>query len=168
MDPAVFTVSATATVGDVLACIERAPELLKQYIYAVDGDEKLVGVLSLPQLLALAPGVAVRDIMQSNVVHLPVTATEDEIARSRHWRRYAILPVVDRGGILAGQIRHSAIWNTGKGQPGQRLPDTVLETVLALGELYWLGVTELLTIPTFQWVGRREKAPGGSTSGRKP
>ncbi len=157
MDPAVFTVPADTTVGDAFALMRRAPELLVHYVYVVDQQERLVGVLSLPELLALTPEILVRDVMQSKVAHLSVGATQDEIAASRHWRRYAVLPVVDRGGVLAGQIRHSTIWDLEQSQPGERTPDAGLETLLAMGELYWLGLSELLTILPLQWMGRQRE-----------
>jgi magnesium transporter len=168
MDPAVLTVPVDFTVGDALERVTRTPELLVHYVYIVDDQERLVGVLSLPELLSFSREASVRDVMQSKVVHLSVGSTQYEIAASRHWRRYAILPVVDRGGILAGQIRHSTIWDLEHIERGDRTSDVGLETLLAMGELYWLGLSELLSILPLQWIGRRERESGGEPHGRKP
>jgi magnesium transporter len=167
MDPGVLTVPVDATVRHTLARVRMTPHLLVHYVYVVDEDERLVGVLSLPELLALPAEAFVRDAMQRNVVHLGVGATQEEIAESRHWRRYAVLPVVDRGRVLVGQIRHSTIWDLEHGERGDGPPNTGLETLLAMGELYWLGLSELMTVLPFEWIGRRDNAAGGEACGNR-
>jgi hypothetical protein len=69
--------------------------------------------------------------------------------------------------VLVGQIRHSTIWDLEHSERGHGPPDTGLETLLAMGELYWLGLSELLSILPLQRTGGREKEHGGETRGRE-
>jgi magnesium transporter len=50
-------------------------------IYVVDDDGRLVGVMSLRELVAAPDGTSVADIMNSEIVSVPATADREEVAR---------------------------------------------------------------------------------------
>lgn len=74
------------------------------YLYVVDDDEKLVGVLSLRELIVAQPGALLKDIMRRNVVSVNVATDREEVARVI--RKYDLLavPVVDDAGRIHGIV----------------------------------------------------------------
>jgi magnesium transporter len=79
------------------------------YVYVVDDEEHLVGLVSLRDLL-LNPGARrVRDIMDSQIVSAPVGMDQEEVARLVAQYDLAAIPVVDTEGRLVGRITHDDI-----------------------------------------------------------
>lgn len=74
------------------------------YVYTIDSDEHLVGVLSLRSLILADPGVALAAIMVPHVVRCSVETSQEEVARLV--ARYDLLsiPVVDTQNRLVGVI----------------------------------------------------------------
>lgn len=79
------------------------------YLYVVDAEDCLVGVLSLRVLVTEPPGVHIRDIADQEVVSVNVLADREEAARLvAHYDYYAI-PVVDSANRLLGLITHDDV-----------------------------------------------------------
>lgn len=74
------------------------------YVYVVDEDERLVGVLSLRDLIVSDPSAPIRTVMVSNIRKVSTHDHADEIAQV--FRKYNLLalPVVDDEGRLAGIV----------------------------------------------------------------
>ena len=74
------------------------------YVYVVDAEERLVGVLSLRDLVISPPQTMVSDIMVKNVIHVYVDDHADQVAQIL--RRYNLLavPVVSGDEKLVGII----------------------------------------------------------------
>jgi len=74
------------------------------YVYVIDADQKLVGVVSLRELFAATPDKTVRDVMTTDLV----TAGEDldQEALSRLFARsdLSAIPVVDQQGHIKGVV----------------------------------------------------------------
>jgi magnesium transporter len=103
-----LAVPAAITVGEAIERLRRAESLpdLIPYIYVVesDADPRLVGFITLRDLLVTAPEQQVGEIMRRNVVS--VRAEEPAQQASERLAHYglAALPVVDAEGRLAGVI----------------------------------------------------------------
>jgi len=76
------------------------------YLFVVDGDTHLVGVVSLRQLVIAPPGAHVGQIMNRDVIY--VEAYDDQEDAARLMSRYDLLalPVVDEQQRLLGVITH--------------------------------------------------------------
>jgi len=76
------------------------------YLFVVDGDTHLVGVVSLRQLVIAPPGARVGQIMDRDVIY--VGANDDQENAARLMSRYDLLalPVVDEQRHLLGVITH--------------------------------------------------------------
>ena len=100
------TVNMDWTVEKTLAELRHAaPEAeTVYYIYVVDADERLVGVLSLRDLVIADLKRKISSIMSRNVLSVPVEADQEEAAQLFKKYRYLALPVVDRDNRLAGII----------------------------------------------------------------
>ncbi len=74
------------------------------YIYVVDGDGRLTGVVPTRALLASRPERPLREIMQQDVVAIPDWATVLVAAEYFVTQRFLAFPVVSSGGQLVGQV----------------------------------------------------------------
>lgn len=73
------------------------------YLYVV-AYERLVGVLSLRDLIVSDAHSKVSDIMTSNVVKVPPTEDQEEVARTMAKYDLSAIPVVDDNGALLGVV----------------------------------------------------------------
>ncbi|SDX90513.1 magnesium transporter [Acetomicrobium thermoterrenum DSM 13490] len=74
------------------------------YIYIVDAVGKLVGVLSLKELLLNEPKTKIEDVMHTNIITVLATADQEEAAKLMSQYDLMILPVVNEQGRLVGVI----------------------------------------------------------------
>lgn len=92
--------------GEALDFIRREAEDVDAfyYIYIVDEEEHLLGVLSLRDLLSATPDVHLSSLMDTRVVSVNIDAEKDEMAD--HFAKYGImaLPVVDGESRMEGVV----------------------------------------------------------------
>lgn len=74
------------------------------YAYVVAFGGRLVGVVSLRQLILSDPGVGVEDVMAQNVVSVLPEADQEEVARTFQKYSFSALPVVDGQGRMLGIV----------------------------------------------------------------
>lgn len=74
------------------------------YIYVLDESERLVGVISLRDLIIAQPETHVRDFMVTNVIHVHVDATIQDIAQTMEDYNLLALPVVDDENKMQGIV----------------------------------------------------------------
>lgn len=74
------------------------------YIYVVDNDEKLVGVLSLRELITARDSVIVEDLMSENIISIDVDEDREEAVRLVSKYDLIAIPVIDKYGVLKGII----------------------------------------------------------------
>jgi len=107
MTPVVMTVNIDMTVAEVLSSIrvqaqEDSMELY--YVYVVDKQNHLLGVISLRKLLTSPVDQKVQDIMITDIVRLHVDDFQDYIADIFMKYQYNAMPVVDLYNRLKGMI----------------------------------------------------------------
>ncbi|HUU70117.1 MAG TPA: magnesium transporter [Planctomycetota bacterium] len=99
-------VSVDATVEAAIRELRRqAPgEQTGSEIYVIDADRKLVGSVTLRDLLLTKPEQQIRNIMKTDIV--TVNATDDQEKLGEIFSKYEIstVPVVDDAGRLVGRI----------------------------------------------------------------
>lgn len=74
------------------------------YLYVVKPDNRLVGVLSLRELILARPEHTIADIMVERVISVPVEMDQEEVARIMSRYHFLALPVVDQAGHLLGIV----------------------------------------------------------------
>ncbi len=73
-------------------------------IYVVDSDGRLVGVMSLRELVAAPEGASVADIMHTEIVSVPTSADRKEVAKVTSEYDLVAVPVVDGFGRIVGIV----------------------------------------------------------------
>ncbi|WP_455538605.1 magnesium transporter [Terrisporobacter sp.] len=74
------------------------------YIYVADNDKKLVGVLSLRELITARDSVIVEDLMSENIISINVDEDREEAVRLVSKYDLIAIPVIDSYGVLKGII----------------------------------------------------------------
>ncbi len=84
---------------------EIAPEAETiYYVYVVDGEGKLIGVISLRDLIAAADGTLLKEIMRRNIINVNAQLDQEEVATVVSKYDLLAVPVVDDQGRLLGII----------------------------------------------------------------
>ena len=140
MESLVFTVPPEISAGEALHRLQTSPVRVLSYLYAVDRDRTLAGVITIRELLGADEGSSVASIMRREVMFL---RTEDSLASvlvHPSWMDYHTLPVLDEQGLFAGALRHKHLFQLA-GHTDRLLRPGQAGT--ALGELYRIGLSAL-------------------------
>ncbi|SBV95313.1 Magnesium transporter [uncultured delta proteobacterium] len=112
MNTEVFALEQRLTVDQAIAKMRAGIEdtEVPYYAYIVDDDHKLVGVLSLRDLMLARPGTFLADRMAGkNVISVTADTDEEEVARVMSHYNFMALPVVDDNGIFLGAVTHDDV-----------------------------------------------------------
>lgn len=106
MTPEFVAVSREARADEAIAAIRRLVDEAEtvNYIYVVDAERHLLGVLSLYRLLLSPSDTPVSDLMAPTTVRVRATADRETAARLLTERNLLAIPVVDDGDHLLGII----------------------------------------------------------------
>ena len=100
-----------ATVGDAITTVrEKRKEVENLYhVWIVDNLERLVGVVSLKDLVIEAPDRKISEIMNPEVISVDVHKDQEEVAHM--FKRYDLvnMPVIDENHRLVGRITYDDI-----------------------------------------------------------
>ena len=125
-----------------------------RFVYVVDGEGRLAGVVTLEKLILAPRGQPVRDLMKRDIHGVTTDLDQEQVARM--FRRYDLvaLPVVDEGGVLVGRILHDDVVDVleeeaqedilhmaGVGAAGQELVYSDRRLSIAAARIPWLLAT---------------------------
>jgi magnesium transporter len=113
MTTEVAMIDENLTVRQAIDELTRAAERLETiyYIYAVDKDQRLDGVVTARQLLTALkkPEMRVADLMESDLIYVEVTADRNEVTNQVAKYDLHAIPVVDERRRLLGIITHDDV-----------------------------------------------------------
>jgi len=106
MNPEYFAVSIDLDVQSAIEYIRTEGDKLESvfYVYVVDEWNKLIGTVSMRDLLLADPPTALREVVDTHVVSVATHTSEDEVAEMIAKYDLLALPVVDEGQRLIGVI----------------------------------------------------------------
>jgi magnesium transporter len=100
-----FSVEGKEHVRAVLLKVKTSDEAETiNYIYVVDKTGWLLGVASVRQLLQADLNQPIHEIMESDVISVPVDMDQEDVFRVANKYHFSSLPVLDEEGILKGII----------------------------------------------------------------
>ncbi len=105
MDTDVFSLPESTLAGDSIKTLqdhENAP--MAFYLYVTDEENRLVGVISLRDLVTTPPNTELRNIMVRNVQAVLPETDQEEVAKVVARYNYLAVPVVDLEGRLLGIV----------------------------------------------------------------
>jgi len=94
------------SVEEALAHLRKTAKHLEMvyYVYVVGKKSKLVGVVSLKELILAEPKEKISKIMHTNLVTIPVDMDQEQVAKKIARYDFLALPVVDGSGKIKGII----------------------------------------------------------------
>lgn len=75
-----------------------------EFCYVLDKNRKLLGIVSLKQLLFASPNTLVKNIMETDIIYLHTLDDQEEVAHQFQKYDLTVMPVVDKEGRLVGII----------------------------------------------------------------
>lgn len=105
MTPNFFALLDTTSVSqamDTLRSADQAETVF--YIYVIDAEQRLVGVVSLRQLVMAKPDTILRDLMETVVLSVNIEEDQEQIANLITQYDFLALPVVDHRHRLVGIV----------------------------------------------------------------
>ena len=112
MNPRVATLRDDITVDEAIAQVRKMRDEYENiyYMYVVDANDILEGVLSMRTLLLAPKGANVSDIMSRNLIGLLAPTMDKEVvAHIMADTNYHTLPVVSESGEILGIITHDDV-----------------------------------------------------------
>lgn len=163
MDAFVFTVPNDISVQETLKRARAASLDMPFYVYVLDRQQKLVGVASLKKLIRAKRSDPISSLMNRDVVALNPLAENSAMVKSPHWRAFHTLPVTEEDGVFLGVVRYETISRLREEQEPKAGDGDIIDTALALGELYWVGLAGVMD----GMAGRAKDRPTARDTGPK-
>ena len=94
------------TVGETVNKLKSFAEIAEtiNYLYVIDNDTKLVGVVSYRDLLLAGDKEKISDIMYTRVISVPVDTDQEDVARIIERYDFLAVPVVEENNVLVGIV----------------------------------------------------------------
>jgi Mg/Co/Ni transporter MgtE len=144
MDPNALALPDDLELDEVRRRLGRHAAHLALEVYVVDSEQRLRGVADLRELLDVSRRGPLASVVRPVE---PLSAGADAGVLFVHpgWTEHDSIPVVDERGVYLGAVRHERLRRLLLAATGERRGRGGLEAVVALGELYWLGLSGLFT-----------------------
>jgi magnesium transporter len=99
-------VSPRARVSEVLDAVKKRAREREEFVYVVYvlDQDKLAGVVSLRELLAVDAMQGIAEVMRTHIISVPPTMDQEEVARRMAKYDLNVIPVVAEDGKLLGVI----------------------------------------------------------------
>lgn len=143
LDPRAPALPETLSVSEVFERLRAYPAGVMHYVYAIDAERRLTGVVNMRELMLAPPDAPLGTIITRDPETLFAHDPLEVIARHAGWKRNHALPVIDRERRLLGALRYSTFRaiETELGQAASG-PDTD-QTASALAELCAVGASAM-------------------------
>lgn len=165
MDPNILVLAKDTRIEEAIHLLRTGPQTSTYYVYVVDRDQKLVGVLTMRELLHVQRQRTLGDLMHAPVARLGALANRREILDHPAWRVHHALPVVDDEGRFLGVIRYETVRDLEAALHRSDAEPLVLDTALRLGELMWIALGGLFIGLAGPASGERNANGGRTGSG---
>ncbi|MDX1432236.1 MAG: hypothetical protein R3286_07275 [Gammaproteobacteria bacterium] len=145
MEPAGLILSDDLTAQDARSRVRRSKEELYDPIFVVDRAQRLVGMLGMHALLKARRDDQIATLMHRDVPLLNAADSRELIFTSPLWYEFDVLAVVDTDNVLLGVLPHHVLHRARREAREEQPGGGALDTMLALGELYWLGLSGVMS-----------------------
>ncbi|MDY6069321.1 MAG: magnesium transporter [Opitutales bacterium] len=112
MNPNISTLSEDVTVDDAISLVRKTKNDYESmhYLYVIDANGVLVGVISMRDLVLARHDALIKDIMNTNLIGiLRPTMDKELVAQIMADTNFHALPVVDEDGVLMGVVTHDDV-----------------------------------------------------------
>jgi len=105
MSPNLYALNQKTNVSDAVTAMQLEGDVESAfYLYAVDDQDHLMGVVSLRQLLFSPPNTPLKNIMTKDVISVHTETDQEEVARNVADYNLVAIPVIDKDNVLVGVV----------------------------------------------------------------
>ena len=145
MEPAGLVLSDDLSAHEARHRVRASKEELYDPIFVVDRTQRLVGLLGMHALLKARRDDQVGTLMHRDVPRLNAADSRDLLFTSPLWYEFDVLAVVDSDNVLLGVLPHHVLHRARREAQAEEHGGGFIDTMLALGELYWLGLSGVMS-----------------------
>jgi magnesium transporter len=166
MDKDVLTLSEDMRTDEAIRRIRRSRLQFEGELYVLDRKHALVGVTTLHALLKAPPDQLVSESVNVDCARVLGSMAQRDLIVHPLWVEHNSAAVVDNDGVLLGVVDHRTVAKAAERIRSEVRNEGGLEAALALGELYWVGLTGMLDGLAGRSLAttRREEAEDGASS----
>ena len=144
-DPHVLTLPPEITVAQALQRLSQTIGQAIYYLYIIDHQTTLRGVILLKELLAAEPTITLSSIMKREIKVIPASANAIDVAGHPAWALFDSLPVIAQDKTFIGALRHRTLRKFLQSGPVEHQPAYLSDALLQLWEAYSLSGIGLMT-----------------------
>ncbi|MDE0156636.1 MAG: CBS domain-containing protein [Gammaproteobacteria bacterium] len=146
MDSNPVTLNEGLTVKQARAFLKKYREHISDTLFVTGIEQQFVGVVPLKDLLFADHTADVSQVCKPPIHRLSPREALVSVGSHPVWRQVSALPVVDRGGRLAGVLHRDMVQNTLNTAPASpALTGDVADGMFSLGELFWTTCADMLS-----------------------
>jgi len=108
-DPDVIALAPETRVSDALERVRGGDEKKVEQVYAVDQDQRLIGIVDLLELLRVPDSTTLASVLHKPLAMLTAMTPLTGAATQRGWQLSSVLPVVERDGRLIGVMHRATL-----------------------------------------------------------
>jgi magnesium transporter len=161
-DPQVLTLPSDISVADAQKHLRRLADDVAYNVYVTDRDHRLVGVVTVRELLLARPKLTLESIMKRQPLRLLADSDLATIVANPAWQQLEALPVVDRTGVFLGMIRHRTIRQLAQTRDSSPGPVDIVNLALSIADMYWKVLSSLTVNLSIAGTSPRETDPQAS------
>jgi magnesium transporter len=159
-NPLIFSLPENMSVKEALQRVQKHAENVIYYLYIVDRNQVLTGVITLRELMIARPGAGLSEVMNPKISYLPADLNYQAIIIHSGWQKYHAMPVVGDAGVLLGVIDYDQLRYIENMIKKTALPREAIAASKALGELYRIGFSGLVRSATTPFRDRSVETEG--------
>lgn len=146
MNPTPFTVSPDLSLDTVLEMLKKQKNRYSRYIYVVDSEKNLIGVLPFKEVFYSEVNQQVSEIMCSSIFSFNVNTGIDVALKDNSWNKWDSLPVVDSKNKLQGVLKYDDLSKHSLGlQEKIKSNEDIVKAGHAVGEILQIGLNATIT-----------------------
>ena len=144
MDPRYFVIPQDIDLKEALKRLQHHLKRDTSFIYVVTRDHELLGYINTHEFLSLDSETPISSIIHEGPWRLSAYSDRQQILMNPGWREFHTLPVVDEKGVFLGAIDYKTIRRIEIEADKTLAHSPLNQTVAAIGELFWVGLSGLV------------------------
>lgn len=144
MNPFFLVLTEDMTISEAMKRTRSERKNVSYFPYVVDSKQRLVGSLSIRELMQASPKQPLKDVVNRDGFQILGSTPIEHIIRGQEWKSLESIPVVDEEGILLGAIRKETMEKAAAYTSTSQASPPWADGLLNLSEYYGRTAIELV------------------------
>jgi magnesium transporter len=153
MDPRAVVVAADVSVRDTIDRLRHASGNVLYYLYVVDRDDKLVGVVNIRELMLAPAADSIGAVARKQVARLLPEASHATIIAHPKWRDVHAMPVADAAGTFLGAVRYGTFRRLEAEADVEHRGQHPVALLAGISRMYWTVLLQVVALIGVALVG---------------